>query len=67
LDRAEGARVGAAELKRKQEDRAVGMSDADAEYLRRHGHDPRLIERMEEVHSPGDFRRVKTEVEGGAA
>lgn len=43
------------------------LTDDECESLRRHGHDPRLVERMNEVRDFSDYKRMKSEVEGGAS
>jgi len=42
------------------------LTDEEAEQLRFHGHDPRIIRRMGEVRNLDDYRRVVAEVEGGS-
>ena len=51
--------------KPKRGDGPLELTAADEERLRFLGHDPRIVARMNEVHSPEDYLRLKAEVEGG--
>jgi len=51
----------------KRKDAPVAFSDADVEYLRRHGHDPAIVARMHEVSSPADYARIVRESKGSGA
>lgn len=69
LDRSEEARTGAPVSRHAdgRKDAPVAMSATERESVRHLGHNPDLLARMDEVRDFADYKRLKAEIEGGAA
>jgi len=61
------AAVAEEQEKKRRADGPLHLTDREAAELRRHGHSPELIARMDECHSVEDYRRLKAELDGGGA
>jgi len=69
FDRSEAARTGAPVSRhgdKRKDAPVVAMSAAERESVRHLGHNPDLIDRMDEVKDFSDYKRLKAEIEGGA-